>query len=153
VISETGLPSIVLALHRTTHQTLHALGAALASAELTLSAAEINALANLASGALSVRQLSEATGTKPSTLTSLLDRLEHRGLLIRELDATDRRSFRISLTERGAAAAAQVTSAIAALEHDALAGLSAGQVAGYHAVITALAAASTGGEHHGSRTD
>jgi MarR family transcriptional regulator, organic hydroperoxide resistance regulator len=141
---------MVLALHRTTHQTLHALAAALAHADLGLSAAEINALANLASGALSVRQLSEATGTKPSTLTSLLDRLESRGLLTRELDATDRRSFRISLTGRGGTVAAQVTGAIAGLEHTALTRLSADQVASFHSVILALQAASTGGEHHGS---
>ena len=41
----------MLALHRTTHQTLHALSSALA--DLNLTAAEINALANLAGRARS----------------------------------------------------------------------------------------------------
>jgi hypothetical protein len=61
VISENELPGIVLALQRTTHHTLHALSSALA--DLNLSAAEINALANLADrGALNVRELSAETG-------------------------------------------------------------------------------------------
>ena len=57
---------MVLALQRATHHTLRALSAALA--DLNLSAAEINALANLGEGgALNVRQLSERTGTRAST--------------------------------------------------------------------------------------
>ena len=143
MISETGassygggLPGPVLALHRTTHHTLHALGVALA--DLKLGAAEVNALANLGDGTLSVRQLSERTGTRATTLTGVLDRLENRGYLTRELDPADRRSFRLPLTEAGQAAAAQVRTAIADLERDALARLSPTQLAGYHAVITAL---------------
>jgi len=63
VISENGLPGPVLALQRTTHCTLHALGSALS--DLNLGAAEINALANLADrGALNVRELSAETGTR-----------------------------------------------------------------------------------------
>ena len=127
----------MLALHRTTHCTLHALGGALA--DLNLGAAEINALANLADrGALSVRELGAETGTRSTTLTGVLDRLEGRGYLSRELDATDRRSFRLHLTEAGQAVAAQVRAAVADIERDALAGLSATQIAGFHAVITAL---------------
>jgi MarR family transcriptional regulator, organic hydroperoxide resistance regulator len=137
VISDSGLPGAVLALHRTIHHTLHALSVALA--DLSLTPAETNALANLAElGALSVSQLSTATGTKPSTLTGVLDRLERRGYLARELDAADRRSFRLVLTGQGSVAAEQVQAAISALEERALAGLSPAQLAGYHAVITAL---------------
>ena len=137
MISENGLPSPVLALQRATHHTLHALSAALA--DLNLSAAEINALANLGeAGTLNIRQLSERTGTRASTLTSLLDRLENRGYLARELDPADRRSFRLPLTKAGQTAAAQVLAAIADLERSALSRLDATQLAGYHAVITAL---------------
>jgi DNA-binding MarR family transcriptional regulator len=128
---------MVLALQRATHHTLHALSAALA--DLNLSAAEINALASLGEGGtLSIRQLSERTGTRASTLTSLLDRLENRGYLVRELDPADRRSFRLPLTKAGQAVAAQVLAAIADLERNALSRLEATQLAGYHAVITAL---------------
>jgi MarR family transcriptional regulator, organic hydroperoxide resistance regulator len=133
---------VVLALQRTTHHTLHALGNALAGtgpAGENLNAAEINALANLGGGGtLSVRELSERTGSRASTLTGILDRLESRGYLTRELDPADRRSFRLPLTEAGQAAASRVLTAIADLERDALAGLSAAQIAGYHAVVTAL---------------
>ena len=128
---------MVLALQRATHHTLHALSAALA--ELNLSAAEINALANLGEGGtLSVRQLSERTGTRASTLTGLLDRLENRGYLVRELDPSDRRSFRLPLTDLGQATAARALAAIDALEREALSRLDATQLAGYHAVIAAL---------------
>jgi len=131
----------VLALQRTTHLTLHALSIALA--DLNLTAAEINALANLAdSGALNVSQLSAGTGIKASTLTNVLDRLERRGYLTRELDAADRRSFRLVLTELGTAVAARVTDAVGDLEGRALGTLSATQIAGFHAVITALQEAS-----------
>ena len=132
----------MLALQRATHRTLHVLSAALA--DLNLSGAEINALANLGGGGtlsvgqLSVRQLSERTGTRASTLTGLLDRLENRGYLTRELDPADRRSFRLPLTEAGRAVATRVLTAIADLERDALSRLSATQIAGYHAVISAL---------------
>jgi MarR family transcriptional regulator, organic hydroperoxide resistance regulator len=127
----------VLALQRTTHHTLHALSATLAGENLN--AAEINALANLAEGGtLNVRQLSERTGTRASTLTGVLDRLADRGYLTRELDPSDRRSFRLPLTEAGQAVAARVLAAVAALEREAMAGLSATQIAGFHAVLTAL---------------
>jgi MarR family transcriptional regulator, organic hydroperoxide resistance regulator len=127
----------VLALQRATHRTLHALSATLA--DLNLSGAEINALANLGDGGtLNVRQLSERTGARASTLTGLLDRLENRGYLTRELYPADRRSFRLPLTEAGQAVAARVVTAIADLERDALSRLSAIQIAGYHAVIAAL---------------
>jgi DNA-binding MarR family transcriptional regulator len=137
MISENELPDVVLALQRATHHTLHALSAALS--DLNLSAAEINALANLGEGGtLSVRQLSERAGTRASTLTGLLDRLENRGYLVREVDPADRRSFRLPLTGQGREVAARALAAIADLERAALSRLDATQLAGYHAVISAL---------------
>jgi DNA-binding MarR family transcriptional regulator len=131
----------VLALHRTTHHTLHALSSALAG--LNLTSAEINALANLAErGAMNVRELSAATGTRATTLTGVLDRLESRGYLTREVDAADRRAFRLPLTDAGRAAASRVRTAVAGLENDALSRLSPAQVDGFRAVIAALAEAS-----------
>jgi DNA-binding MarR family transcriptional regulator len=133
----SGLPGVVLALQKATHHTLHTLSAELS--DLSLNAAEINALANLGDGGtVNVRQLSDRTGTRASTLTGILDRLENRGYLTRELDPADRRSFRLPLTETGQAVAGRVLTAVADLERHALARLSATQIAGYHAVITAL---------------
>ena len=127
----------MLALQRATHRTLQALSTSLA--DLKLSAAEINALANLGEGGtLNVRQLSERTGTRASTLTGLLDRLEDRGYVTRELDPADRRSFRLPLTDQGREVAARARAAITDLERTALSRLDAAQLAGYHAVISAL---------------
>ena len=53
-------------------------------------------------------------------------------------DPADRRSFRLPLTEAGQAVADRVLAAVADLEREALGRLSATQLAGYHAVITAL---------------
>jgi DNA-binding MarR family transcriptional regulator len=110
-----------------------------ALADLDVTASEINTLANLADGrSRNVRELAEDTGTRATTLTGVLDRLEQRGYLTRELDPADRRSFRITLTAPGRAAARKVRAAVTDLEAGALAGLSARQLAGYQAVVSAL---------------
>jgi DNA-binding MarR family transcriptional regulator len=129
--------SPILALQRATHHTLSALGAALADLQLT--ASETNALANLADGKpRSVRELSGDTGTRATTLTGVLDRLERRGYLARELDPADRRSFRLRLTPSGETVAARVAKTVAELEGAALSGLSKAQINGFHAVLEAL---------------
>jgi DNA-binding MarR family transcriptional regulator len=130
---------VLLALQRATHRTLLALGTALAGLELT--ASEVNVLANLADGRpRSVRELSHDTGTRATTLTGVLDRLERRGYLTRQMDAADRRSFRITLTPAGQPVAGQVRDAVAGLEHAALARLRPADISGYHAVVGALLA-------------
>jgi DNA-binding MarR family transcriptional regulator len=129
--------SVILALHRATHATLHALTAALA--DLDLPAADIDVLAILADGAgRTVGALATATATRPSTLTSLLDRLTKRGYIAREQDPADRRSFLISLTPAGRAVAEQAAAAIDDLERQALTTVTPPQRAGFHAVIDAL---------------
>ena len=49
---------------------------------------------------ISIRELSDRTGLAKTTLTSMLDRLEHSGHILRAADPKDRRSMRIHLTER-----------------------------------------------------
>jgi MarR family transcriptional regulator, organic hydroperoxide resistance regulator len=137
VQSNDSEPSILIALQRATHRTLQTLAHELGTHEIT--ASEMNVLANLGHGGpRSVRQLSLDTGTKPTTLTSVLDRLERRGFVVRELDAADRRSFRISLTSAGRRAAADVRQAIARLEKRALDRVADHDLSGFRAVITAL---------------
>ncbi len=137
MISETGQSSVLLALQRAAHRTVHALATTLA--ELDLTPSELNTLANLADGRpRNVRALGEDTGTRATTLTGVLDRLERRGYLTRELDSADRRSFRVILTDQGRTIAAQVRDAVADLERAALAGVPGQQLAGFHAVVTAL---------------
>lgn len=47
-----------------------------------------------------IAELSKKTGLAKTTLTSMLDRMEHSGLLRRGYDTADRRQIRISLTEQ-----------------------------------------------------
>jgi len=137
VITAKDPGSAILALHRATHATLHALTTRLA--DLDLPAADINSLANLAGGTgRTVGALATATATRPSTLTSLLDRLTRRGFIVRETDPDDRRSFVVRLTPDGEAAAVRAAEAIAELERQALATVPPQQRAGFSAVIDAL---------------
>jgi MarR family transcriptional regulator, organic hydroperoxide resistance regulator len=137
VINEIEGRGVLAALQRATHATLHALAVSLQALDLTGS--EQNVLAALADGqARAVGELAAATGTKPSTLTSVLDRLERRGALERDADLSDRRSVLIRLTPSGRRTAATVQRAITKLEKSALAGLSADQLEGFLAVTMAL---------------
>jgi MarR family transcriptional regulator, organic hydroperoxide resistance regulator len=129
--------SAVLALQRATHATLHALAGELADLDLT--AAEINALANLADGrSRTVSELGAAVGTRPSTLTSVLDRLERGGNITRGPRSGDRRVVVIELTPAGRRAAATIQQAIAGLEHRAFDKLSAAAVAGLREALAVL---------------
>jgi DNA-binding MarR family transcriptional regulator len=129
--------SALLALQRATHATLHLIAAELVDLDLT--ASEINALANLADGqGRTVSQLGAAVGTRPTTLTSVLDRLERRGHITRGTRAGDRRSVLIELTDSGREAAAVITQTLTDLENRALGGLPAETVHGFHAVLDAL---------------
>ena len=85
-----------------------------------------------------VGDLAAATGTRPTTLTSVLDRLERRRLLSRELDPADRRSFLIALTPAGRQTASTVRAAVTELEAHTLSSVTPAQLAGFRAVTRAL---------------
>jgi len=129
--------SALLALQRATHATLQVLAAELADLDLTGS--EINALANLADGrGRSVSELGRAAGTRPTTLTSVLDRLERRGHITRSPRLGDRRGVLIELTPTGRQAAATIRHAITGIERRALAPLPAEATAALRAALQAL---------------
>ncbi|WP_034261549.1 MarR family winged helix-turn-helix transcriptional regulator [Actinospica robiniae] len=129
--------SALLALQRATHATLQLIATELV--DLDLNPSEINALANLADGrGRTVSQLGAAVGTKPTTLTSVLDRLERRGHITRTTRAGDRRSVLIELTDSGRDTAAVITRTLADIERRALGALSPEAVAGFYAVLNAL---------------
>jgi DNA-binding MarR family transcriptional regulator len=129
--------SVLLTLQRATHATLQLIAAELVDLDLT--ASEVNALANLADGqGRTVSQLGAAVGTRPTTLTSVLDRLERRGHITRGTRAGDRRSVLIELTESGRATAALISQTLADLESRALDGLPAEARAGFLSVADAL---------------
>jgi MarR family transcriptional regulator, organic hydroperoxide resistance regulator len=137
MVHERQAGRLILALHRATHATLHILAVSLA--DLALTASEINVLANLADRRnRSVGELASDTATKPTTLTSVLDRLVRRGYVTRELDPSDRRSFRVSLTADGRGVADAVRTAVDDLERTALAAISDTDLAGFLAVTRAL---------------
>src|SRR5689334_25292409 len=130
-------PSVLSALQRATHATSQWLTTALADLDLTLS--EINALANLADDRpRTVSELGAAVGTRPTTLTSVLDRLERRGHITRGNRPGDRRAVLIELTPSGQRAATTIRQAIADLEHRALDGLPPDAIAGLRAALQAL---------------
>jgi len=127
----------VLALQRATHATLHTLAAELAHLHLT--ASEINALANLADGrGRTMSELGAAVGSRPTTLTSVLDRLERRGHITRGTRPGDRRAVVIELTASGIEAAATIRQAFADLEQRALAALPAETIAALRTALQAL---------------
>jgi DNA-binding MarR family transcriptional regulator len=99
--------NLVAALEATLHRVLDRLATELD--DLGLSHGEINALAQLEPGNVcTVAELQAATGQRASTLTGVLDRLERRGLVERQLNPRDRRSFTVRLTDAGIPAADRV---------------------------------------------
>ena len=129
--------SVILDLQRATHATLQLLATELADLDLT--ASEINALGNLADGvARTVSELGTAVGTRPATLTGILDRLERRGLITRGPRPGDRRAVLIELTADGVRTAAVIRRTLRDLEKRALAGLSADAIISTRAVLHAF---------------
>lgn len=59
-----------------------------------------------------------------STMTGLLNRMEGRGLVRRELSETDRRSYRVFLTESGRGYAARVAAIMHEADETAMRGMS-----------------------------
>jgi len=129
---------IVSRLERATHVVGVYLERELAQAGI--GQAEAHVLARLGAGeATSPGELHRLFGHKRSTITSVLDRLEARGLIERRLSPGDRRSLIVSLTDSGRVAAATVTAVVERLEAAAAA---AGEeaLAGFSATIAALEA-------------
>jgi DNA-binding MarR family transcriptional regulator len=125
------------------HRATHAIGLALAAdPALDVTQAEAHVLAHLhESGEARISELHARFGHRRSTLTSVLDRLEQRKLVERRSDSEDRRSFIVAPTRGGRATAAAVHRALSALEHEALADLSAAQRAHVANVLDAIATA------------
>jgi DNA-binding MarR family transcriptional regulator len=105
-------------LHRATHRVGLWLDR---HAALGVTQAESHILAHLVeAGPSTVGQLHRALEHRRSTLTSVLDRLEGRGLVGRTVAPRDRRSFVVQLTHEGERLAIRTHGALAALERGAL---------------------------------
>jgi DNA-binding MarR family transcriptional regulator len=110
-----------------------------AAGDLGVTQAEAHVLAQLARrGPLAVAVLHHEFGHKRSTLTSVLDRLEARGLVRRTVNSADRRSFLVEPTETGRRAGDAVVRVVDALEARIRARVSERDLAGVRAVADAL---------------
>jgi DNA-binding MarR family transcriptional regulator len=85
-----------------------------------------------------IGELVRVFGIKQSTFTSMLDRLERAGLIRRETNPGDRRSFLIHITDAGRAMAEETNRTLQRLEDDIRARVSPRDVEGFHAVMRAI---------------
>ena len=101
------------------HRAVHALGLYLdAALEGEVSQAEAVVLLHLStSGNSTINEVHKAFLHKRSTLTSVIDRLESKGLVRRRIGETDRRNFQLELTDRGQNAAQRVVKSVGDLSN------------------------------------
>lgn len=106
---------------------------------LGLSGGEAHLLSYLAAyGPCPVGELSRVFGHRPSTLTSILDRLESGGFARRVLDPEDRRSFQVSVTSEGRKAGREVTRIVEQFETEVLRRVSKAELAGFQALMQSV---------------
>ncbi len=135
------MPRIVPAIERATH--MMALWVDRAFRDLRLTQAEAHVLAFLVSHSAShspcsINDLHRSFGHKRSTLTSILDRLEERGWIVRGMHPASRRLVLVELTDAGREVAQRVNAALLALEADVLARTGDADVAAFLRVLLAL---------------
>jgi DNA-binding MarR family transcriptional regulator len=85
-----------------------------------------------------IGELVRVFGIKQSTFTSMLDRMEQAGLIRREMNPADRRSFLIHITPRGREMAGRSTRILEEFEDAVRARVSPADVAGFRAVMAAI---------------
>lgn len=129
--------SLVPALERATHTV--SLWIERAFADLRLTQAEAHILAYLVGHApCSINDLHHSFGHKRSTLTSLLDRLEGRGWVVRGADPASRRQVLVYLTEPGRQVGERVRAALRGLEARVLARADAGEADAFLRMLSIL---------------
>ncbi|NIP57472.1 MAG: MarR family transcriptional regulator [Gemmatimonadetes bacterium] len=85
-----------------------------------------------------IAELVRVFGIKQSTFTSLLDRLEEGGLVRREVNPDDRRSFLIHVTDDGRELADRINERLLELEAAIRSQVDPGEVEGFRAVMEAI---------------
>jgi DNA-binding MarR family transcriptional regulator len=85
-----------------------------------------------------IGELVRVFGIKQSTFTSVLDRLEEAGLLHREINREDRRSFLIHITEKGRELAERLNRHLETLEDEIRKRISPRDEKGFRAVMSAV---------------
>ena len=128
---------IIPKIERATHQVALCLSRAKA---LDVSQGEAHILVYLVThGEQTVGQIHQEFGHRRSTLTSILDRLDERKLVSREVSLEDRRSFVIALTPSGKRLASKVHRLLEGVERQVARQVSERDLAGFAAVIRATA--------------
>ena len=79
------------------------------------------------------KELAEACRVEPATMTSLITKMEERGLIVREREMVSggKRAYRISLTEEGRRVAAEVKEIIHAAEQQCFDGFTQEEKEGF----------------------
>jgi MarR family transcriptional regulator, organic hydroperoxide resistance regulator len=113
--------------------------------QIPVTQAEAHVLSYLSErgGACSIADLHRSFGHKRSTLTGIVDRLEKRRMVEREIHPEDRRSFVLSLTPKGGRLARQVRVSLEQLERSVLRQVTPAQLEGFLALADAIEAASS----------
>lgn len=89
-------------------------------------------------GPCPVSELTRVFGYKPSTMTGILDRLEDAGMLVREPNEEDRRSFLVRVTDEGASVATELRGRLERLETEIVERVGEEAMAGFDEVMHAL---------------
>ena len=90
--------------------------------------------------------LGQAIGLDKTTLTTLLDRLEQAGLLVRQADPQDRRARIPDVTQAGRELRSKVAQDIAAVEAALLAGFSLSEQQSLRSMLCVLIGGTEGGK-------
>jgi DNA-binding MarR family transcriptional regulator len=88
-----------------------------------------------------IAEILRVFGYKPSTMTSMLERLADDGLIERDIDPDDRRSILVSLTGKGQRLATRINEAVKDLEDRIASHVNEREMAGFQAVMDAIAQA------------
>ena len=89
-------------------------------------------------GPCTIAQLRKVFGHPPSTMTSLLDRLVADGLVLREPDPDDRRTFRVSITAAGRRQGERARAMVEAFEGEILKEIDPGDLRGFRRVVEVI---------------
>lgn len=77
--------------------------------------------------AQTARKLAERLALDGSTITGILDRMEHKGLIVKLTDPKDRRAMQVTLTEQGRKLEEPLSQAIIDANHKAMLNLNDGE--------------------------
>jgi DNA-binding MarR family transcriptional regulator len=107
--------------------------------DLGITESEAHVLMHLEpAGRETIAGIQSAFGMRPSTLTSIVDRLERGGYVVRSISAADRRSLEVSLTGRGRRLAERVVMLLRDVESAITRDVGTANVSAFSVVVEAI---------------